>query len=914
MSDIFDLNRIKQEFRDALKAIDKPLQEENITKFNEYIDDINTFITLIPTHDLKELNTVLNNLKNDITISRRNNEFSNQKYNLLFNQILQLKETLKKFNSTKEIQKKVVVDKDKIKKDTKEQKNERVFVDKYSKYEPTEKETPKEQKKLRFAGYENIYDIKKIRIDRNNPDNYNLLVTKINDLIENSLLEDDPDSIFEYIQEIKSVNDIIDIVKKNKQITNEQYLELTKKLKELDKILKENLEKTGTSIVKDKLKKHESKFKAVKSKVKEKKYLALGGLLSILTDSPLFLIAGQWLTERKDEKRDEIKAKKQKEKDLLKEFIQDSLDLEPEDTPQKLTRELPVKRQTQKIIPGFDKGVESLKDIENIVPIEEKSLSKTPIEDDFFKDLLGDLESMSKASAKELGLDEAKIPDITDMVKEPKEIKIKEPIQSETPKNIINIPKEKDEKISEDDEIDDKEDKKLLKSSESTENVLKKYIPYLKDIDSKLEKSNDNFSDTYSEEKQDKRDKIFKTISENLLKSETIKTKTTEEKSSKDGGLGSSFNLLKMLAIPAAAKIGWEIGKSIDKALNLSKGIQAGVDFVQPKAEDYHRFSMITNLSTEQIKRQLELEDIKSKLGLERFTGKESYKLVKEQPEKLQSLTEKQKSLVMKKSEKYKELINTKEPFAINNEKETTNIKEIQDKPVLQNEKIITTKEKETYNSESSDKVLKEKTDKKVTKEESIETKPGVNIEGLNPKVKSNLINMSKEYKEKTGKPLIINSAKRSKEDQKKLYEKYPDKAAPPGLSMHEFGYAVDIDRDKVNELDKLDLLAKNDFVRPVQNEPWHLEPKNLRPFYGDIRKGITPKQYTSDIGDSNTLSKIRDSYFKKMEIQNNKMYYPIQQPSNTVLTQNKTEIKPKDFQFYIDDPYLRMNANNGVV
>ena len=104
-----------------------------------------------------------------------------------------------------------------------------------------------------------------------------------------------------------------------------------------------------------------------------------------------------------------------------------------------------------------------------------------------------------------------------------------------------------------------------------------------------------------------------------------------------------------------------------------------------------------------------------------------------------------------------------------------------------------------------------------------------VNIDKLNPKFKQILHNLAKEYYEKTGKKLHINSGFRSTELQKRLYSQNPGKAAKPGHSLHNYGLAVDIDSKDVDMLDNLGLLTKYGLVRPVGGETWHVEPIGIQ-------------------------------------------------------------------------------------
>lgn len=105
----------------------------------------------------------------------------------------------------------------------------------------------------------------------------------------------------------------------------------------------------------------------------------------------------------------------------------------------------------------------------------------------------------------------------------------------------------------------------------------------------------------------------------------------------------------------------------------------------------------------------------------------------------------------------------------------------------------------------------------------------GVDFDNLHPRLKSHMLGMAQEYGEKTGKSIQINSGYRSYEDQAALHRQDPKKAAKPGRSLHEKGLAVDIQTENANELEKLGLMKKYGFTRPVGRESWHLEPAGIQ-------------------------------------------------------------------------------------
>jgi hypothetical protein len=106
----------------------------------------------------------------------------------------------------------------------------------------------------------------------------------------------------------------------------------------------------------------------------------------------------------------------------------------------------------------------------------------------------------------------------------------------------------------------------------------------------------------------------------------------------------------------------------------------------------------------------------------------------------------------------------------------------------------------------------------------------GVNVEGLHPRMKQQLLAMAQEYGEATGKQLNVTSAYRSFQDQQRMYAKYgPGRAARPGGSLHEYGLAADLSTQDLNELEKLGLLRKYGFTRPIYGETWHIEPAGIQ-------------------------------------------------------------------------------------
>lgn len=105
----------------------------------------------------------------------------------------------------------------------------------------------------------------------------------------------------------------------------------------------------------------------------------------------------------------------------------------------------------------------------------------------------------------------------------------------------------------------------------------------------------------------------------------------------------------------------------------------------------------------------------------------------------------------------------------------------------------------------------------------------GVKLDGLNPAFRTNLNGMVEEYGKLTSKFTQINSGYRTIAEQTALHKANPAKAAAPGRSLHEFGLAVDIPSATLDEMDKLGLMRKYGFTRPVGGEPWHMEAAGIQ-------------------------------------------------------------------------------------
>ena len=99
-------------------------------------------------------------------------------------------------------------------------------------------------------------------------------------------------------------------------------------------------------------------------------------------------------------------------------------------------------------------------------------------------------------------------------------------------------------------------------------------------------------------------------------------------------------------------------------------------------------------------------------------------------------------------------------------------------------------------------------------------------LDGVHPSLRRLFLGMAEEYGKLTGKSLTLNQGFRSYAEQARLYKesKGSGKAARPGTSLHEFGLALDVQSTDLEALEKMGLLRKYGFTRPLGSETWHIE------------------------------------------------------------------------------------------
>jgi len=105
----------------------------------------------------------------------------------------------------------------------------------------------------------------------------------------------------------------------------------------------------------------------------------------------------------------------------------------------------------------------------------------------------------------------------------------------------------------------------------------------------------------------------------------------------------------------------------------------------------------------------------------------------------------------------------------------------------------------------------------------------GKSLKGLSPEMKQALTTAALAFNEETGRKLQINSARRTFDQQQALFNKYgPGRAARPGSSIHESGYAVDLQSKDVGLMKRKGILQAAGLHTPIYDskgkELWHVE------------------------------------------------------------------------------------------
>jgi len=107
----------------------------------------------------------------------------------------------------------------------------------------------------------------------------------------------------------------------------------------------------------------------------------------------------------------------------------------------------------------------------------------------------------------------------------------------------------------------------------------------------------------------------------------------------------------------------------------------------------------------------------------------------------------------------------------------------------------------------------------------------GKSLNGLDPEYRDKILQLGQEYSAITGKPLKINSAYRTPEQQAKLRKDFEKGIGNPAAkwSIHSTGHAVDIPSKQTGLMRSHGLDSKYGLSFPIGKEPWHVENTSIQ-------------------------------------------------------------------------------------
>lgn len=121
-----------------------------------------------------------------------------------------------------------------------------------------------------------------------------------------------------------------------------------------------------------------------------------------------------------------------------------------------------------------------------------------------------------------------------------------------------------------------------------------------------------------------------------------------------------------------------------------------------------------------------------------------------------------------------------------------------------------------------------------------LKTEGKIDLSRIQPSLMQKVTSMAEEYKALTGRDIVFTSGFRSAAYQSALKGGYM--TAAPGMSMHQYGYAVDVKKNIARDLESRGLLSKYGLVRPYgENDPVHIEPVEIQGRRHQVRAGEFP-------------------------------------------------------------------------
>lgn len=120
---------------------------------------------------------------------------------------------------------------------------------------------------------------------------------------------------------------------------------------------------------------------------------------------------------------------------------------------------------------------------------------------------------------------------------------------------------------------------------------------------------------------------------------------------------------------------------------------------------------------------------------------------------------------------------------------------------------------------------------------------------GMNPEVMKAFNEAAMDYKKQTGKTATLTEGVRTREQQAALGKDNKYMTAKPGMSVHEKGFALDVNSADAREMERLGILAKHGLTRPYgERDPVHMELQKYANAKerSKIRAGSTPTSVAS--------------------------------------------------------------------
>lgn len=138
---------------------------------------------------------------------------------------------------------------------------------------------------------------------------------------------------------------------------------------------------------------------------------------------------------------------------------------------------------------------------------------------------------------------------------------------------------------------------------------------------------------------------------------------------------------------------------------------------------------------------------------------------------------------------------------------------------------------------------------------------------GMNPEVMKAFNAAALDYKAQTGKTATLTEGVRTREQQAMLGKGNKYMTAKPGMSVHEQGFALDVNSADAREMERLGILAKHGLTRPYgERDPVHMELAKLATAQkrAEIRSGKIPAATVASTSPKPRLKAAADGAFTR--------------------------------------------------